>query len=69
VASPLNAAYTQVCSTSNTDTANHFHNANLHLASVDLSNPDLSQVMTFDEASWNCTPAGFPLPAVPVPTF
>ena len=57
----------QICS--NNNTAEHFHNANLHLLSVDLDNPDLSQVMTFDDAAWDCTPTGFPLPAVPVPTF
>jgi len=54
---------------SNGNTAEHFHNANLHLLDVDLNAPDLSQVMTFDESSWNCTPTGFPLPAVTVPTF
>ena len=67
VASPFSQGYPQICSNGNT--AEHFHDANLHLASVNLANPDLSQVMSFDDSAWDCTPTGFPLPAVTVPTF
>ena len=45
------------------------HFANMHLQDFDPQNPNLNQILTFDEAVFDCTPPGFPLPAVPVPTF
>jgi parallel beta-helix repeat protein len=63
----LPGANLQICAQNNT--ADHFHSANLHLLEVDLQDPDLSQSMSFDDATFDCTPQGFPLPPVPVPTF
>jgi parallel beta-helix repeat protein len=57
----------QICHTGNT--AEHYHFANLQLLLVDPDNPDLTQSLSFDDGAFSCTPTGFPLPAVPVPTF
>jgi parallel beta-helix repeat protein len=55
-----------ICSTNNG--SGHF--ANMHLDQV-LGGANLGDVLVFDEPAYttNCTPSGFPLPAVPVPTF
>jgi len=53
----------QICAQNNG--SGHF--ADLHLDQFDAQNPNLGEIMTFDEAKYSCTlPA---LPAVPVPTF
>jgi parallel beta-helix repeat protein len=53
----------QICAQNNG--TGHF--ADLHLDQFDAQNPNLGEIMTFDEAKYSCTlPA---LPAVPVPTF
>jgi hypothetical protein len=55
-----------ICSTGNG--TGHF--ANMHFDQVE-GGANLGDVLTFDEPAYisNCTPSGFPLPAVPVPTF
>jgi parallel beta-helix repeat protein len=53
-----------ICSTNNG--TGHF--ANMHLDQV-LAGANLGDVLTFDEAAYTCTPPGFPLQPVPVPTF
>jgi parallel beta-helix repeat protein len=53
----------QICAQNNG--SGHF--ADLHLDQFDAQNPNLGEIMTFDEQKYSCTlPA---LPAVPVPTF
>ena len=52
---------------SNGNGSGHF--AILHLQLFDPQNPNLNQLLTFDNPTYDCTPTGFPLPAVPVPTF
>ena len=56
-----------ICAQNNTDATYHF--ANLHLQQVNLQNPDLSTALQNDDGAFSCKPQGFPLPAVPVPTF
>ncbi|RPH72139.1 MAG: hypothetical protein EHM78_04490 [Myxococcaceae bacterium] len=55
-----------ICAQNNTDPTFHF--ANLHLVSV-FSGTPLNEALTNDQTEFNCMPQGFPLPAVPVPTF
>ena len=45
------------------------HFADMHLQQFTPQSPNLNAILTFDEAAFSCTPSGFPLPAVPVPTF
>ncbi len=53
----------QICAQNNG--SGHF--ADLHLDQFDAQNPNLGEIMTFDEQKYSCAlPA---LPAVPVPTF
>jgi hypothetical protein len=53
----------QICA--QTNGSGHF--ADLHLDQFNAQAPNLGEIMTFDEAKYDCTlPA---LPAVPVPTF
>jgi parallel beta-helix repeat protein len=53
-----------ICSTGNG--TGHF--ANMHFDQVE-GGANLGDVLTFDQPAYTCTPPGFPLPAVPVPTF
>ena len=55
-----------ICAQNNS--ASTFHFANLHFPQVAAGSP-LNETLISDEMEFSCMPQGFPLPAVPVPTF
>jgi parallel beta-helix repeat protein len=56
-----------ICAQNNTDASFHF--ANLNLLAVFQGGVPLNEALINDQTEFNCMPQGFPLPAVPVPTF